>query len=219
MKAPTKGDPTRKRQSAEAVYSARWFRGREDQSGQIHSVGYTLYMDMLERAVKSLKNGEIPDPELSGARETEVNLRIPALIPDDYLPDINTRLVLYKRIAMAAGEADLRDLQVEMIDRFGLLPEATRNLFKITQTKLLAAGLGIHKIEAGEKGGSVQFAESTSVNPLALVKLVQTQPQIFRLVNGNRLRFDQDISDFEERHRFVQDLLQQIGKDTREVAA
>ncbi|MCZ6829658.1 MAG: transcription-repair coupling factor [Gammaproteobacteria bacterium] len=191
----------------------------EDQSGQIHSVGYTLYMDMLERAVESLKNGEIPDPELSDARETEVNLRIPALIPDDYLPDINTRLVLYKRISMAAGESDLRDLQVEMIDRFGLLPEATRNLFKITRTKLLAASLGIHKIEAGEKGGSVDFAHSTSVDPLALVKLVQTQPQTFRLVNGTRLRFDHDSTDFEERYQFVNDLLQQIGKDAREVAA
>jgi transcription-repair coupling factor (superfamily II helicase) len=176
-------------------------------------------MEMLERAVESLKKGEIPDPEADSGRETEVNLRIPALIPEDYLPDINTRLVLYKRISRAGGDSELREIQVEMIDRFGLLPEATRNLFKITQTKLLAAGLGIHKIEAGENGGSIEFSDTTSVNPMALVKLVQTQPQTFRLANGNRLRFEQDISNFEERHQFVNTLLQEIGKDAGEVAA
>jgi transcription-repair coupling factor (superfamily II helicase) len=191
----------------------------EDQSGQIHSVGYSLYMEMLERAVTSLRKGEIPDPEASGTRETEVNLRIPALIPEDYLPDINTRLVLYKRISRAAGDAELREIQVEMIDRFGLLPEAIRNLFKITQTKLLAAGLGIHKIEAGEKGGSIEFSDNTAVDPMTLVKLVQSQPQTFRLASGNRLRFEVDISKFEERHQFVNTLLQEIGKSTGEVAA
>ena len=191
----------------------------EDQSGQIHSVGYSLYMEMLERAVEALKRGEIPDPEASASRETEVNLRIPALIPDAYLPDVNTRLVLYKRIARAAGESELRDLQVEMIDRFGLLPEPTRNLFKITQTKLLAASLGIYKMEAGEKGGSVDFSDNTTINPLALVKLVQTQPETYRLVHGTRLRFDRELKDFEERYQFVNQLLQLIGKDAGEAAA
>ena len=101
-----------------------------------------------------------------------------------------------------------------MIDRFGLLPDATRNLFKITQTKLLAASLGIHKIEAGDKGGSIEFSETTSVDPLALVKLVQAKPQSYRLVSATRLRFDEDISDFEARYQFVNELLRHIGKDS-----
>ncbi len=191
----------------------------EEQSGQIQSVGYSLYMEMLERAVKSLQRGEIPDADDIGESQTEVNLRLPALIPDDYLPDINTRLVLYKRIAGAANDAELKDLQVEMIDRFGLLPTPTRNLFKITQTKLLAASLGIQKIDAGDRGGHFDFADKTAVDPLALVKLVQSQPEAYRLVKGNRLRFDVELPDYEERFAFVSDLLQHLSEQTAEAAA
>ena len=176
-------------------------------SGQIHSVGYTLYMDMLERAVESLKNGEIPDPELSGVRETEVNLRIPALIPDDYLPDINTRLVLYKRISMAAGDSDLRDIQVEMIDRFGLLPEPAKNLFMISGLKLTAAPMGIRKIEVGSESGRILFGEEPNIDAGKLVELVQTRPDEFRLEGGNKLRISGDFSTKEERFRIVSDML------------
>jgi transcription-repair coupling factor (superfamily II helicase) len=191
----------------------------EEQSGQIQSVGYALYMEMLERAVKALQRGEIPDADSDIDQQTEVNLRLPALIPDDYLPDINTRLVLYKRIAGASSDDELRDLQVEMIDRFGLLPPATRNLFKITQTKLLAASLGIQKIDAGDRGGHMDFADKTSINPLALVKLVQADPGQYRLVRGNRLRFDLELMDFEERFAFVSDLLQHLSEHSEEAAA
>ena len=191
----------------------------EEQSGQIHSVGYTLYMDMLEKAVASLKSGELPDVDAAGDAQTEVNLRLPALIPDDYLPDINTRLVLYKRIAAATNATELKDLQVEMIDRFGLLPDPTRNLFKLTQTKLLAAALGVHKVDAGDRGGHIEFADSTNVNPLALVKLVQSEPGLYKLVNGNRLRFDVELTDYEERYLFVNNLIQHLSEHAREDAA
>ncbi len=191
----------------------------EDQSGQIQSVGYTLYMDMLERAVISLQKGEIPDTDGSGIAETEVNLRLPSLIPDDYLPDVNTRLVLYKRIAAAANDEELRELQVEMIDRFGLLPDPTRNLFKITRTKLLAESLGIKKIDAGELGGHIEFSDSTNVNPMALVKLVQADPDHYRLSKGNRLRFDMELPDHEERYLFVHDLIQRLVDQGSEAAA
>ena len=191
----------------------------EDQSGQIQSVGYSLYMDMLEKAVHSLQLGEIPDVDASGSEETEVNLRLPALIPDDYLPDINTRLVLYKRIAGAGSKSELRELQVEMIDRFGLLPNASRNLFKITQTKLLAAPLGIQKIDAGDRGGFIEFGDRTGIDPLTLVKLVQAEPESYRLVNGNRLRFDIELPDHEERYEFVNKLIEHLAESATEAAA
>jgi transcription-repair coupling factor (superfamily II helicase) len=174
---------------------------------------------MLERAVASLKKGEIPDLDSGDTQATEVNLRIPALIPDDYLPDINTRLVLYKRIAAATSASELRELQVEMIDRFGLLPNATRNLFKITDTKLLAEALGILKIDAGDRGGHVDFGERTSINPLALVNLVQADPGCYRLVNGTRLRFDIDLTDHEERYVFVSELINVLDDSTTGAAA
>lgn len=185
----------------------------EDQSGQIQSVGYALYMDMLERAVKALQKGEIPDLDETD-NDTEINLRITALIPDDYLPDINGRLVLYKRISAAGSDTELRDLQVEMIDRFGLLPNPTRNLFKIAQTRLMATALGLQKVDAGEKGGHLEFSDKTNVNPLALVKLVQAEPNQYRLTNGNRLRFDCELPEHEERYQFVHQLIEHIAAET-----
>src|SRR6185312_6363726 len=100
----------------------------EEQSGQIEEVGFSLYTEMLDRAVRALKSGKVPDFELTSEHEAEIELHVPALIPDDYLPDINARLTLYKRISSARDEEELRELQVEMIDRFGLLPEPVKHL-------------------------------------------------------------------------------------------
>lgn len=115
----------------------------EGQSGQIQAVGFTLYMEMLERAVKAIRKGEQPNLEQPLGGGPEINLRLPALIPEDYLPDVHARLILYKRIANAADEDGLKELQVEMIDRFGLLPEPTKNLVRLTLLKLQAEKLGI----------------------------------------------------------------------------
>ena len=110
----------------------------EGQSGQIQEIGFSLYSDLLERAVKALKNGKVPDFDLSSEHEAEIVLHMPALIPDDYLPDVHERLTLYKRIASADDKAALRELQVEMIDRFGLLPTQVKNLFATAALKLRA---------------------------------------------------------------------------------
>ncbi|MFP4280113.1 MAG: transcription-repair coupling factor, partial [Halochromatium sp.] len=131
----------------------------EEQSGQIHEIGFTLYMDLLERAVEALKSGKTPELDRPLDHGAEIDLGLPALLPDDYLPDVHTRLVTYKRIASAADRAELKDLQVEMIDRFGLLPEPTKALFAITELKLKVQPYGIKKIEAGPKGGRIVFGE------------------------------------------------------------
>ena len=99
-------------------------------------------MEMLERAVNALKSGKVPDLERPMHQGPEVDLHLPALLPDDYLPDVHLRLVLYKRIAAAANSDDLRELQVEMIDRFGLLPPPAKNLFRIAELKLAAKRTG-----------------------------------------------------------------------------
>ncbi|TDG14012.1 transcription-repair coupling factor [Seongchinamella unica] len=191
----------------------------DEQSGQIHSVGFSLYMDMLERAVAALKRGEIPDVDAPLDAGTEVNLHMPALIPEDYLPDINSRLVLYKRIAAAADDDQLRELQVEMIDRFGLLPEQVGNLFEVSRLRLKAQSLGLRTIEAGASGGSIEFKESTRVNPLSLVKLVQEDPRSYRLAGATRLRFESDLGDKVRRLQFIEDLLNTFALDATEDAA
>ncbi len=148
----------------------------DGQSGQIQAVGFTLYMEMLERAVKAIRKGEQPNLEQPLGGGPDINLRVPALIPEDYLPDVHARLILYKRIANAADEDGLRELQVEMIDRFGLLPEPAKNLIRLTLLKLQAEKLGIVKVDAGPQGGRVEFAADTCVDPLVLIKMIQSQP-------------------------------------------
>lgn len=185
----------------------------DEQSGQIHSVGFALYMDMLERAVAALKRGEIPNVDAPLDHGTEVNLHMPALIPEDYLPDVNSRLILYKRIAAASDEDQLRELQVEMIDRFGLLPEQVSNLFLTSLLRLKAQSLGIRAIEAGPRGGSIDFKENTQVNPLALVKLVQSDPRGYKLAGATRLRFEQELPDKVERQQFIEDLLTKFSTE------
>lgn len=191
----------------------------DEQSGQIHSVGFALYMEMLERAVGALRRGEIPNVDSPIDAGTEVNLHIPALIPDDYLPDINTRLVLYKRIAAAATDDDLREIQVEMIDRFGLLPVQAKNLFVTGSLRIKADSLGIAGIEVGPRGGNIDFKDSTQVNPLSLVKLVQSEPQAYKLAGATRLRFESDLSEPTDREAFVEDLLKKFASDATEVSA
>jgi transcription-repair coupling factor (superfamily II helicase) len=191
----------------------------DEQSGQIHSVGFALYMDMLQRAVAALKRGDIPDIDAPLEQNTEIKLHLPALIPDDYLPDINGRLILYKRIAAAASDTELRDLQVEMIDRFGLLPTQVSNLFQMSRLRLKAGSLGIRAIEAGPEGGSIDFQTNTRVNPLTLVKLVQSDPRAYKLAGATRLRFQRQLPDYRERQQYVEQLLETFTTDATENAA
>ncbi len=190
----------------------------DEQSGQIHSVGFSLYMDMLERAVNALKRGELPNEDDTRDDITEVNLHLPALIPEDYLPDINTRLVLYRRISAATDDNALRDIQVEMIDRFGLLSDPIKNLFSIAGLRLKAKALGIEKVDVNHAGGSFDFADDPSVNPMSLVSRVQEDPLRFKLSGASRLRFSEALDDAAERITFVSDLLEQFTREAADAA-
>ncbi|MET0380005.1 MAG: transcription-repair coupling factor [Spongiibacteraceae bacterium] len=179
----------------------------DDQSGQLHTIGFTLYMEMLERAVQAIKAGKTPNIEDPLDHFAEINLRVSALIPDDYLPDVQVRLILYKRIANAVDDDALRELQVEMIDRFGLLPDAVKNLFRVTALKQRAQRLGIRKIEAGPNGGKMEFEAQPSIEPIALIKLVQSQPGMYRLAGAAALSFSAAMETTEERCQFIERLL------------
>ena len=159
-----------------------------EQSGHIQEVGFSLYQDLLDRAVKALKRGDLPDLTKGPQHGAEVDLGIPALLPDTFVPDVDMRLILYKRIANAEDENGLRELQVELIDRFGLLPEPTRHLFEVTQAKLRANTLGIRKLDAGPKGIRIQFQPQPAVAPEIIIDLIQKQPDRFRLEGQDTLR-------------------------------
>ncbi|MCW8828600.1 MAG: helicase-related protein, partial [Gammaproteobacteria bacterium] len=179
----------------------------EEQSGQMHEIGFSLYTELLERAVKSLREGQEPELEKSLLHGTEVDLGVPALIPDDYLPDVHSRLQLYKRIANAASVEQLEELQVEMIDRFGLLPEPVKNLFTLTGLKLRATPYGITKIELGAPGGRINFNKEPDIDPMHLIRLLQQRPQDFRLDGQERLKVLKRLPTLEARLAIVEELL------------
>lgn len=186
----------------------------EGQSGQIHEVGFSLYTELLERAVKALKQGKEPQLDRPLDHGAEIDLHIPALIPDDYLPDVHARLILYKRIASAADTEALRELQVEMIDRFGLLPQPVKDLFAITELKLLALPLGIRKIDAGDTAGRLLFQPEANVDPVRIIHLIQTRPKRYKLEGADKLRFFADMPDASTRLATLRQILQELtGKE------
>ncbi|MDZ5602359.1 transcription-repair coupling factor [Pseudomonas sp. RP23018S] len=186
----------------------------EGQSGQIQAVGFTLYMEMLERAVKAIRKGTQPNLEQPLGGGPEINLRLPALIPEDYLPDVHARLILYKRIASAADDEGLKDLQVEMIDRFGLLPEPTKNLIRLTLLKLQAEKLGIKKVDAGPNGGKIDFEAQTVVEPLTLIKLIQSQPKRYKFEGATQFRFMVPMERADERFSTLEALFERLTPTT-----
>ena len=182
----------------------------EDQSGQMETIGFSLYMELLENAVDALKEGREPSLEDLTSNQTDIELRMPALLPEDFIPDVNTRLSLYKRIASADSEAELEELKVEMIDRFGTLPDAARNLLDIAGLRLVARTLGIRRIEASEKGGFFEFAEKNQVDPGWLISLLQQEPQHWKLEGPTRLKFTRDLAERKQRMQWVKDFMQQL---------
>jgi len=183
----------------------------DEQSGQIQSVGFGLYSELLDRAVRALRSGQVPDFDLASEHETEVELHLPALIPEDYLGDVHTRLTLYKRIASAGDEEVLRDLQVEMIDRFGLLPEPAKQLFAVTGLKLMATPLGIRKLDLGQNGGRITFRDKPNVDPRRIIELIQRSPRVYQLAGQDKLRIIRELPDAAARLQAARDVLLLLG--------
>ncbi|MFB6434631.1 MAG: transcription-repair coupling factor [Candidatus Malihini olakiniferum] len=186
----------------------------EDQSGQVKNVGFSLYMKLLESAVDALKAGREPSLEELISGQTEVELRLPALLPEAFIPDVNTRLTFYKRIASAKIDNELDELKVELIDRFGTLPDATRNLLHIVALRQRAQTLGIKRIESNETGGFFEFSAHNRVDPTYLIGLLQRNPSVYRLDGPSRLKFIKDLSERTQRLDFISSLLGDMGQHT-----
>jgi len=188
----------------------------EGQSGQIHEVGYALYTRLLERAVEALRSGKSPRLDRPLDHGTEVDIHAPALIPEDYLPDVHARLIMYKRIASADSMDALENLQVEMIDRFGLLRDATKTLFRVTALKLKATPLGIRKVDVSAHGGRVEFRDEAPIDPAKIVRMIQTWPSVYRLDGANKLRLSLEMPHETDRLEALNSLLEELG--TRDAA-
>jgi len=184
----------------------------EEQSGQIAEIGFSLYTELLERAVRSIRTGKIPDLDPALRHGADVELHIPALIPEDYLPDVHARLTLYKRIASARDEDALRELQVEMVDRFGVLPDPAKQLFAVAELKLEATRLGLRKLELGPSGGRVQFLAQPNVDPMSVIRLIQSQPRVYSMDGPEKMRIRQELPDASSRLRTARGLLALLGR-------
>ena len=181
-----------------------------EQSGQIESIGFSLYMELLDAAVKALKEGREPSLEEITHQQAEIELRVPALLPDDYLGDVNMRLSFYKRIAAEESKQELDELKVELIDRFGLLPEATKNLLQIAEMRLMVKPLKVLKIDAGAQGGFIEFSPSAKVDPEKFIKLIQQNPIVYRFDGPFKFKFVKALPENKERLEFVMDLVKAL---------
>ena len=182
----------------------------EEQSGEMSEVGLTMYLDMLDRAVKAMKDGRKLDLEAPLAAQSEIEMRVPALLPESYVADVHVRLALYKRIA-AADDAGLDELTAELVDRFGELPAQTHNLLRNARLRGLAKRLGIRRLDFGAHGGYLLFETENKVDPRAVIRLIQDRSREYRLEGPLKLRVSRDLEDEAERFEFVSGLLQKLA--------
>jgi len=184
----------------------------EDQSGSMCQVGFSLYMEMLDQAVAALKEGKQLSLDQVMSTQTEIELRVPALLPDDYIFDVSLRLSLYKRIASCKTKNELDDIQVELIDRFGLLPQPSKNLVQIAKLRLKAQTIGISRIEASASGGSIEFSDNTSVDPMLIIGLIQKSPSVYSMAGASKLKFVKANDDTQKRFTLVTNILNDLAK-------
>ncbi|MEY3220652.1 MAG: hypothetical protein RIT27_2009 [Pseudomonadota bacterium] len=177
----------------------------DEQSGHVQEIGFSLYTELLERAVQALKEGKHFDLDKPIETNLEIELNVSALIPDDFVADVHSRLICYKRIAGAKTHEELDDLQIELIDRFGLFPDSAKNLFAITALKITAKPFGIKKVELHQTGGKIQFLPDANVDPTKLIQLTKEQPRLYKLeLKDYLLRINTPFPDFKTKLNFLE---------------
>ena len=183
----------------------------DSQSGEMQEVGFNLFTEMLNRAVAALKQGKEPDPMQPLAIATEINLHTPALLPDQYAPDVHDRLTLYKRLANCTVADELGELQEELIDRFGDLPPQARALLDSHRLRLLCKPLGISKLDATTEQIVVQFQPDPPIEPTRIIDLI-TKNRNYRLAGQDKLLLKRHCATLADRVAAVKDLIHQLSK-------
>lgn len=166
----------------------------ENQSGEMHEIGFQLYSDMLNEAIRSLKNGKEPDLAAPLSTTTEINLHIPALLPTDYCGDVHERLSIYKRMANCETQTAIDDLQEELIDRFGKMPDAVKALTETHRLRVAAKPIGIVKIDAHAESAVLQFQPNPPIDAMRIITLIQTNKHI-KLNGQDKLRITANMPD------------------------
>ncbi len=187
----------------------------ENQSGEIHEIGFALYTNMLNAAVRALKDGKaIPDLTAPLSVTSEINLRVPALLPNDYCPDVHERLTLYKRLANCDAEDDLRALQEELIDRFGELPAQAQALVETHRLRLAGKAVGIAKLDAGPAAIQLQLIPNPPIDPADVILLIQSD-RAFKLAGPDKLTWKKATATLKDRASAVRDLFRRLQGKAR----
>ncbi|MFN7609261.1 MAG: TRCF domain-containing protein, partial [Ralstonia sp.] len=182
----------------------------DKQSGEITEIGFQLYTDMLNQAVKSLKAGKEPDLMAPLAATNEINLGTPALLPQDYCGDVQERLSLYKRLANCESSETIDNIQEELIDRFGKLPPQAQSLIETHRLRIAAAPLGIRKIDTGANAVTLQFIPNPPVDAIKIIDLVQKNRQI-KLAGQDRLRIENIPAEFAALTQTIRHAMRQLA--------
>ncbi|AMP15255.1 transcription-repair coupling factor [Collimonas pratensis] len=170
----------------------------DNQSGEMHEIGFQLYSDMLNEAVRALKNGQEPDLAAPLSTTTEINLHVPALLPNDYCGDVHERLSIYKRLANCNAQDKIDDLQEELIDRFGKLPDPAKALIETHRLRISAKSIGIVKIDAHTDSALLQFLPNPPIDAMRIIELIQKNRHI-KLNGQDKLRITVNMPDLAAR--------------------
>ena len=182
----------------------------EQQSGSMQAIGYSLYMEMLEKATKAIQKGKTPNFDAPLSLTAEINLHMPALIPDDYLGDVHQRLLFYKRISNTDTQEKIDNIRMELIDRFGIPPQPVKQLFSVHQIRLRAEQLGITKVDINSNGGYIEFSPDTPVQAISIIQLMQKNPTYYRMEGGQRLKVMVQLAEYDKRIQFIVELLNKL---------
>jgi transcription-repair coupling factor (superfamily II helicase) len=181
----------------------------ENQSGSMQEIGFNLYTELLNRAVSVLREGQEPDLLQPLGIATEINLHTPALLPDDYAPDVHERLSLYKRLANGASQDDIDAMQEELIDRFGELPPQARSLLESHRLRLSCKPLGIVRLDAAPARITVQFEPNPPIEPIAIINLIQKNRN-YRLAGQDKLSLTRNCPALTDRIAAVREMMKQL---------
>jgi transcription-repair coupling factor (superfamily II helicase) len=181
----------------------------ESQSGEMLEVGFQLYTDMLNEAVRALKAGKEPDLAAPLSTTTEINLHVPALLPADFCGDVHERLSIYKRLANCESQEAIDGLQEELIDRFGKLPEQVKALVETHRLRIAAKTVGIVKIDAHGEAANLQFMPQPPIDPMRIITLIQKHKHI-KLNGQDKLKITASMPDLAARVAQIKTAIKQL---------
>ncbi|MBM1218879.1 transcription-repair coupling factor [Ponticoccus sp. SC2-23] len=194
----------------------------EEQSGQMREVGYELYQQMLEEQIARIKSGEAEGIIDDGAWAPQLNLGLPVLIPEDYVPDLDVRLGLYRRLSDLSKKVELEGFAAELIDRFGPLPKEINILLTVVRIKAMCKRAGISQLDAGPKGATIRFHNDKFASPKGLVEFIEAQNGLAK-VRDNKIVVRRDWSKDKDKVRgafaIARDLAEKVAEAKEDKAA